>query len=136
MHAAKLASKNFSRARWLLDKILDGQDLVVQPGCSCRFGILELPAHTHSHLSEIELGTVSCHGALIRHHGLQRENYNDFSHRAHFENSGYRHASRRKYCTPLIGVVESTTDQTVTVAELSSFQLEWIETFRRTSVSS
>ena len=35
-----------------------------------------------------------------------------------------------KAVRPLIGVVESTTDQTVTVAELSSFQLEWIESFR------
>lgn len=32
--------------------------------------------------------------------------------------------------TPLISVVERTIDATITVAELSSFQLEWIETFR------
>src|SRR5947209_6253645 len=32
--------------------------------------------------------------------------------------------------TPLISVVERTKDATITVVELSSFQLEWIETFR------
>jgi UDP-N-acetylmuramoylalanine--D-glutamate ligase len=32
--------------------------------------------------------------------------------------------------TPLISVVEQTKDATITVVEISSFQLEWIETFR------
>jgi len=46
------------------------------------------------------------------------------------KNSGFSTLLAGNIGTPLIDVVEQTTDQNITVAELSSFQLELIETFR------
>ena len=114
------------------DKILDGQDLVVpSPGVPADSDILEAArAHNIPIWSEIELADRFLHGRLIGITGSNGKTTTTSLIEHILKNSGYATLLAGNIGTPLIGVVESTTDQTVTVAELSSFQLEWIETFR------
>src|SRR5215470_9850550 len=92
------------------EKILDGQELVIpSPGVPANSEILKTARGRNIPVwSEIELADRFLHGRLI----------------------GITGSNGKTTTTPLIDVVEQTNDQTVTVAELSSFQLEWIETFR------
>ncbi len=64
------------------------------------------------------------------HYRLERQDDHDFAGRAHSGDCGNATLVGGNIGAPLISLVESSTDSTVTVAEISSFQLETIEAFR------
>jgi UDP-N-acetylmuramoylalanine--D-glutamate ligase len=113
-------------------EILAGQDLVIpSPGVPADSGILKSALTQNIPIwSEIELADHFLNGRLIGITGSNGKTTTTSLIEHILKNSGYSTLLAGNIGTPLIGVVESTTDQTVTVAELSSFQLEWIETFR------
>jgi UDP-N-acetylmuramoylalanine--D-glutamate ligase len=80
--------------------------------------------------SEIELADRFLNGRLIGITGSNGKTTTTSLIDHILKNSGFNTLLAGNIGTPLIDVVEKTTDQTVTVAELSSFQLELIETFR------
>src|SRR5262249_13936451 len=80
--------------------------------------------------SEIELADRFLNGRLIGITGSNGKTTTTSLVDHILNNSGFSTLLAGNIGTPLIEVVEETQDQTVTVAELSSFQLELIETFR------
>src|SRR6267142_1175438 len=114
------------------EKILSSQELVIpSPGVPADSEILK-GARTQKIpiWSEIELADRFLNGRLIGITGSNGKTTTTSLIEHILKNSGYSTLLAGNIGTPLIGVVEQTTDQTVTVAELSSFQLELIETFR------
>jgi len=73
--------------------------------------------------SEIELAYRFLQGRLIGINRFEWEDHDHFARRTHLRQAGFS-TSRRNIGTPLIASVEATRDDTITVAELSSFQLE------------
>src|SRR5215813_7616454 len=114
------------------DKILDGQELVIpSPGVPANSEILKAArAQNIPVWSEIELADRFLHGRLVGITGSNGKTTTTSLVEHILKNSGFSAQLAGNIGTPLIDVVEQTNDQTVTVAELSSFQLEWIETFR------
>jgi UDP-N-acetylmuramoylalanine--D-glutamate ligase len=80
--------------------------------------------------SEIELAYRFLKGKLIGITGSNGKTTTTILVEHILRNAGFRTMLAGNVGTPLISCVESMTDDTVTVAELSSFQLELIETFR------
>src|SRR5215468_798380 len=114
------------------DKILDGQELVIpSPGVPANSEILKAAGARNIPVwSEIELADRFLHGRLIGITGSNGKTTTTSLIEHILKNSGFSTLLAGNIGTPLIDVVERTNDQTVTVAELSSFQLEWTETFR------
>src|SRR5215470_14117222 len=114
------------------EKILDGQELVIpSPGVPANSEILKAARGRNIPVwSEIELADRFLHGRLIGITGSNGKTTTTTLIEHILKNSGFSTLLAGNIGTPLIDVVEQTNDQTVTVAELSSFQLEWIETFR------
>lgn len=114
------------------EKILDGQDLVVpSPGVPADSAILKAArANNIPVWSEIELADRFLNGRLVGITGSNGKTTTTSLIEHILKNSGFSTLLAGNIGTPLIDVVEQTTDQTITVAELSSFQLELIETFR------
>src|SRR6266851_1143942 len=80
--------------------------------------------------SEVELADRFLDGRLVGITGSNGKTTTTSLIEHILKNSGFSTLLAGNIGTPLIDVVEQTTDQTITVAELSSFQLELIETFR------
>lgn len=114
------------------DEILAGHDLVVpSPGVPADVGILKVARVRNIPVwSEIELADRFLNGRLIGITGSNGKTTTTSLIDHILSNSGFSALLAGNIGTPLIDVVEKTTDETVTVAELSSFQLELIETFR------
>ncbi|MBS1866887.1 MAG: UDP-N-acetylmuramoyl-L-alanine--D-glutamate ligase, partial [Acidobacteria bacterium] len=112
-------------------KILDDQELVIpSPGVPADSEILKAArAQNIPVWSEIELADRFLNGRLIGITGSNGKTTTTSLIEHILKNSGFNTLLAGNIGTPLIDVVEKTTDQTVTVAELSSFQLELIETF-------
>jgi len=131
--AAKLRAAEISlQLGGYSDKNLDGQDLVIpSPGVPADSTILKA-ARANSILvwSEIELADRFLNGRLVGITGSNGKTTTTSLIEHILKNSGFSTLLAGNIGTPLIDVVEQTTDQTITVAELSSFQLELIETFR------
>jgi len=131
--AAKLRARNISlQLGGYTEKILDGQDLVIpSPGVPADSAILKAAcAHNIPVWSEIELADRFLNGRLVGITGSNGKTTTTSLIEHILKNSGFSTLLAGNIGTPLIDVVEQTTDQTITVAELSSFQLELIETFR------
>jgi UDP-N-acetylmuramoylalanine--D-glutamate ligase len=114
------------------ESILDGLDLIVpSPGVSANAEILKA-ARTRGIAiwSEIELADRFLNGRLIGITGSNGKTTTTSLIGHILKNAGQPTLLAGNIGTPLVSVVEATTDQTVTVAELSSFQLELIDTFR------
>jgi len=131
--AAKLrAAEIFLQLGGYSEKNLGGQDLVIpSPGVPADSTILKA-ARANSILvwSEIELADRFLNGRLVGITGSNGKTTTTSLIEHILKNSGFSTLLAGNIGTPLIDVVEQTTDQTITVAELSSFQLELIETFR------
>jgi UDP-N-acetylmuramoylalanine--D-glutamate ligase len=114
------------------EKILAGQELVIpSPGVPADSEILKAARAQNIPIwSEIELADRFLNGRLIGITGSNGKTTTTSLIEHILKNSGFSTLLAGNIGTPLIDVVEQTTDQTVTVAELSSFQLEWIEAFR------
>ena len=131
--AATLHPRNISlQFDGYTEKILAGQDLVIpSPGVPADSEILKSArAQNIPVWSEIELADRFLSGRLIGITGSNGKTTTTSLIEHILKNSGYSTLLAGNIGAPLIGVVESTNDQTITVAELSSFQLEWIATFR------
>ncbi len=114
------------------NEILAGHDLVIpSPGVPASADILKAAfAKNIPVWSEIELADHFLNGRLIGITGSNGKTTTTSLIEHILKNSGFSTVLAGNIGTPLIDVVEKTTDETVTVAELSSFQLELIETFR------
>jgi len=131
--AAKLRAAKISlQLGGYTEKILDGQDLVIpSPGVPADSAILKATRANNIRVwSEIELADRFLHGRLVAITGSNGKTTTTSLIEHILKNSGFSTLLAGNIGTPLIDVVEQTTDQTITVAELSSFQLELIETFR------
>jgi len=131
--AAKLRAQEISfQLGGYTEKILDGQDLVIpSPGFPADSAILKAARATSIPVwSEIELADRFLNGRLVGITGSNGKTTTTSLIEHILKNSGFSTLLAGNIGTPLIDVVEQTTDQTITVAELSSFQLELIETFR------
>ena len=131
--AAKLRAAKISlQLGGYTEKILDGQDLVIpSPGVPADSAILKAArANNIPVWSEIELADRFLHGRLVGITGSNGKTTTTSLIEHILKNSGFSTLLAGNIGTPLIDVVDQTTDQTITVAELSSFQLELIETFR------
>ena len=114
------------------EQILAGQDLVVpSPGVPADADILKAARTRKIPVwSEIELADRFLNGRLVGITGSNGKTTTTSLIDHILKNSGFSTLLAGNIGTPLIDVVEKTTDQTITVAELSSFQLELIDTFR------
>ena len=114
------------------EQILAGQDLVVpSPGVPADADILKAARTRKIPIwSEIELADRFLNGRLVGITGSNGKTTTTSLIDHILKNSGFSTLLAGNIGTPLIDVVEKTTDQTITVAELSSFQLELIDTFR------
>jgi UDP-N-acetylmuramoylalanine--D-glutamate ligase len=131
--AANLRKANISlELGGYTEKILDGRDLVVpSPGVPADAAILKAArARNLPVWSEIELADRFLNGRLIGITGSNGKTTTTSLIDHILKNSGFSTLLAGNIGTPLIDVVEKTTDQTIAVAELSSFQLELVETFR------
>jgi UDP-N-acetylmuramoylalanine--D-glutamate ligase len=126
------AAKVVAQLGGYTETILDGQELVIpSPGVPANSDILKAArGHGIPVWSEIELADRFLHGRLVGITGSNGKTTTTSLIEHILKNSGFFALLAGNIGTPLIDVVEQTNDQTVTVAELSSFQLEWIETFR------
>ena len=132
-HAAKLRSHNVAlKLGGYSPEILSGHDLVIpSPGVPADSEILKAARGQKIPVwSEIELADRFLNGRLIGITGSNGKTTTTSLVEHILKNAGFNTLLAGNIGTPLIDVVEKTTDQTVTVAELSSFQLELIETFR------
>jgi UDP-N-acetylmuramoylalanine--D-glutamate ligase len=131
--ATKLCAANISlHLGGYTEKILEGQDLVIpSPGVPAGANILKVARTLNIPVwSEIELADRFLNGRLIGITGSNGKTTTTSLVEHILKNSGHSTLLAGNIGTPLIDVVEQTSDQTITVAELSSFQLELIETFR------
>jgi UDP-N-acetylmuramoylalanine--D-glutamate ligase len=132
-HAAKLRSHNVAlKLSGYSPEILSSHDLVIpSPGVPADSEILKTArAQKIPVWSEIELADRFLNGRLIGITGSNGKTTTSSLIEHILKNAGFNAFLAGNIGTPLIDVVEKTTDQTITVAELSSFQLELIETFR------
>lgn len=114
------------------DKILQGQELVVpSPGVPADAPLLLRAREMGVTVwSEIELAGRFLRGQLIGITGSNGKTTTTSLVEHILRNAGIPTVLAGNIGTPLIAQVEKTTDETITVAELSSFQLELIESFR------
>lgn len=112
--------------------ILQGQDLVVpSPGVPADAPLLLRARESRIPVwSEIELAGRFLRGRLIGITGSNGKTTTTSLIEHILRAAGFPAVLAGNIGTPLIAQVEKTTEETVTVAELSSFQLELIESFR------
>ena len=130
---AKLKTANVSlKLGGYTENILEGQELVIpSPGVPADSEILKAARAQNIPIwSEIELADRFLNGRLIGITGSNGKTTTTSLIEHILKNANFNTLLAGNIGTPLIDVVEKTTDQTVTVAELSSFQLELIEAFR------
>ena len=109
-----------------------GQDLiVVSPGVSPRLKPVELGRSSGVPVwSEIELAWRFLRGKLVAITGSNGKTTTTSLVSHILRTAGVNTLTGGNIGVPLLSLVESTTDSTITVAEVSSFQLETIEKFR------
>ncbi len=109
-----------------------GQDLiVVSPGVSSRLKLVELGRSSGVPVwSEIELAWRFLRGKLVAITGSNGKTTTTSLVSHILRTAGINTLTGGNIGVPLLSLVESTTDTTITVAEVSSFQLETIEKFR------
>jgi len=109
-----------------------GQDLiVVSPGVSSRLKPVELARSSGIPVwSEIELAWRFLRGKLVAITGSNGKTTTTSLVSHILRTAGINTLTGGNIGVPLLSLVESTTDSTITVAEVSSFQLETIEKFR------
>jgi len=114
------------------DNLLQGQDLVVpSPGVAADAPLLLRARESHIPVwSEIELAGRFLRGQVIGITGSNGKTTTTSLIEHTLRTAGFPTVLAGNIGTPLIAQVEKTTDETITVAELSSFQLELIESFR------
>src|SRR5438046_4853945 len=131
--AAKLRDAKISlQLGGYTEKILNGQDLLIpSPGVPADSAILKAArANNIPVWSEIELADRFLHGRLVGITGSNGKTTTTSLIEHILKNSGFSTILAGNIGTPLISYVEKTSDKTITVAELSSFQLELIEKLR------
>ena len=108
------------------------QDLIIpSPGVPADAPLLQAArAKGVTIWSEIELADRFLRGRLIGITGSNGKTTTTSLTEHILRNAGFPTVLAGNIGTPLISLVEQTNDKTITVAELSSFQLELIETFR------
>jgi len=112
------------------------QDLIVpSPGVPPTRLCCKLRAQRVSPSGASRAGRPFSARTLDWHHWLEREDDDNLLDRAHFEERGIFYDLAGNIGTPLIARVEHTSDDSITVVELSSFQLELIEHFAPTLAS-
>jgi UDP-N-acetylmuramoylalanine--D-glutamate ligase len=109
-----------------------GRDLIVpSPGVPADAPLLQAArAAGVTTWSEVELADRFLHGRLIGITGSNGKTTTTSLIEHILKNAGFSTILAGNIGTPLIARVEHTSENTITVAELSSFQLELIETFR------
>ena len=109
-----------------------GQDLiVVSPGVSPKLEMIQLARSSGvSVWSEIELAWRFLRGKLVAITGSNGKTTTTSLVSHILRTAGINTLTGGNIGVPLLSLVESTTDSTITVAEVSSFQLETIEKFR------
>src|SRR5690242_9405548 len=109
-----------------------GQDLiVVSPGVSPRLEMIQSARSSGVPLwSEIELARRFLRGKLVAITGSNGKTTTTSLVGHILRTAGINTLTGGNIGVPLLSLVESTTDSTITVAEVSSFQLETIEKFR------
>ena len=114
------------------DKILAGQDLVVpSPGVPSDAPILESAREEGIAIwSEIELAYRFLKGQIIGITGSNGKTTTTSLIEHVLRHSGFSTMLAGNIGTPLISCVDASTEQMLTVTELSSFQLELIDSFR------
>src|SRR6184192_4184847 len=113
------------------EMVLDADLIIPSPGVPADAPLLQFArAKDVTIWSEVELASRFLKGRLIGITGSNGKTTTTSLIEHILKNSGFSTLLAGNIGTPLIDVVEQTTDQTITVAELSSFQLELIETFR------
>ncbi len=114
------------------EKILMDQELIVpSPGVPADAPLLQAArAKGLCIWSEIELADRFRKGRLIGVTGSNGKTTTTTLIEHVLKTAGFSTILAGNIGTPLISVVERTKDATITVVELSSFQLEWTETFR------
>src|SRR6516165_2063339 len=114
------------------EAILEGQTLVVpSPGVSADAWLLQQArAKGIPVLSEIELASRFLRGRLIGITGSNGKTTTTSLTEHILRSAGFSTVLAGNIGTPLVAQVAGTTEVTVTVAELSSFQLELVESFR------
>jgi UDP-N-acetylmuramoylalanine--D-glutamate ligase len=114
------------------DAILRGQELVVpSPGVPAEAPLLVKARELRTTVwSEIELASRFLDGRLIGITGSNGKTTTTSLIDHILRHAGFSTALAGNIGTPLIATVGQSSERTVTVAELSSFQLEQIETFR------
>ena len=114
------------------ENIFLGQDLIVpSPGVPADAPLLRAArAKGVTIWSEIELAGRFMNGRLIGITGSNGKTTTTSLIEHILKNAGFATILAGNIGTPLISRIEQTNDDTITVAELSSFQLELIETFR------
>jgi UDP-N-acetylmuramoylalanine--D-glutamate ligase len=112
-------------------RFLEQDLIVVSPGVPAKLPLLELArAHGIPVWSEVELAWRFLRGRLVAITGSNGKTTTTALLGHILETAGIPALVGGNIGTPLLSLVESSSDQTVTVAELSSFQLETIEAFR------
>jgi UDP-N-acetylmuramoylalanine--D-glutamate ligase len=108
------------------------QDLIIpSPGVPANASLLQASrAKGITIWSEIELADRFLKGRLIGITGSNGKTTTTSLIEHILQSAGFSTILAGNIGTPLISLVEQTNDKTITVAELSSFQLELIETFR------
>src|SRR6267142_904995 len=115
-----------------IEKTFLEQDLIIpSPGVPADAPLLQAArAKGVTIWSEIELSDRFLDGRLIGITGSNGKTTTTSLIEHILKNAGFSTILAGNIGTPLISRVEQTSDDTITVAELSSFQLELIETFR------
>jgi UDP-N-acetylmuramoylalanine--D-glutamate ligase len=108
------------------------QDLIIpSPGVPADAPFLQAArAKSVTIWSEVELADRFLHGRLIGITGSNGKTTTSSLVEHILKNAGFSTILAGNIGTPLIACVEQTSDDTVSIVELSSFQLELIETFR------
>jgi UDP-N-acetylmuramoylalanine--D-glutamate ligase len=114
------------------EKTFLAQDLIIpSPGVPADAPLLQSAGENDIKVwSEIELASRFLKGKLIGITGSNGKTTTTSLVEHILRSAGFSTILAGNIGTPLIGCVEASRDDTVTVAELSSFQLELIETFR------
>jgi UDP-N-acetylmuramoylalanine--D-glutamate ligase len=111
--------------------LLDADLIVVSPGIPLRIPLLQQAAQTGIPLvSEIELASRFLRGRVIGITGSNGKTTTTALTGEILRQAGFEVQVGGNIGTPLISLVEKSKDTSVTVVELSSFQLEAIPTFR------
>ena len=120
------------------EAILRGQDLLIpSPGVPADAPLLlAARAMQLTIWSEIELAYRFLRGRLIGITGSNGKTTTTSLVEHVLRNAGFPTVLAGNIGTPLIACVEAMREDTVSVAELSSFQLEWIDQFRQAASAS